>query len=250
MTSRKRRELTSAGVSRETLEETPNRALTFLMGVAMLPTVRSLLSARGYDVSEHKRGWALLEAAANRDVSDETTDEEVSAAVAALDNWDEPNIRLIRAAFTRHPEARASVLAGIKPVTGAAAVVNVSTILDRLDALESTKEGALALATLARRGLDGAERKRVAALLKTAKSGKVHTGASDARAEADDGEYEQSLLELREWFEEWSEIARLNVRRRDHLIRLGLAERRSSNSSDEVADPAPFVTDPARPDKS
>lgn len=246
MTKTKKRSLTAAGVTLETLEQTPNRALSFLMGVGMVPSVRALLDTRGYDVAEHKRGWALLEAAANRNVRASATDEDVAAAVAELDNWDEGGIRLIRAAFTRHPEARAAVLAGIAPVAGQAAVVNVATILDRLAELQKTDAGVAALATLAKRGLDEAERKRLAALVKTAKSG--HMGTPVADVESDDAAYEQALLALREWFEEWSEIARLTIKRRDHLIRLGLAERRSPAGDADVVDPSPFIQDPPKPD--
>ncbi len=254
----KKREQTAAGVTFETLEETPNRVLTFLMAVGMVPEVRTILRLKGYDATEHRRGWALLEQLGNREVESAVTAKDVADAVAEIDNWDEPNIRLIRAAFTRHPDARESVLAGIAPVTGAAAVISVSKILKRLDALSESKEGRAALATLTERGLDEAERKRMAALVKVAKAGNVGTGDDDdaalkAAAEAaakEAADYERALVELRQWWDEWSEIARLNVTRRDYLIRLGLAERRSSSTNDDVADPSPFIKDPTDPDGS
>jgi len=176
-------------------------------------------------------------------IDERGNDAAVEAAVAELDNWDEPNIRLIRAALTRHPEAQAHVLEGIQPVVGPEAVLNVARILERLDALETTAAGQAALATLSKRGLDAAERKRLAALVKTAKgTGKVAAPTSS------DEEYEQALLQLRDWYTEWSEITRLIVKRRDHLIRLGLAERRTAGGTDEldVVDPTPFL-DPNSP---
>jgi hypothetical protein len=67
-------------------------------------------------------------------------------------------------------------------------------------------------------------------------------------AEKDDDEvYEQALLGLRNWYTEWAELARLVVKRRDHLIGLGLAERRSpgaTGTDDEVLDDTPFLPDP------
>jgi hypothetical protein len=34
------------------------------------------------------------------------------------------------------------------------------------------------------------------------------------------------LVELRAWYEDWSEMARVTFKRRDHLLRLGLAQRK------------------------
>jgi hypothetical protein len=253
MSKSKKRVLTEAGVTRETLEQTPARVLTFLMGVATTPTIRSLLRVRGYDKAEHKRGWALLEALGHRELITSHTDEEVADAIAEIDNWDEPNIRLIRAGLTRHPNERDQVLDGITPATGIAAVPNVATILDRLDALSETAEGRAALKTLAARGLDEAERKRVAALVKLVTSGGPQLSDNHAVAEREaahvdaDEAFVQALLELREWHDEWSEIARLALKRRDHQIRVGIAERRTSGgATDAVADPTPFLKDPEK----
>jgi hypothetical protein len=41
------------------------------------------------------------------------------------------------------------------------------------------------------------------------------------------------LVALRAWYEEWSEIARVAVTRRDQLIRLGLASRKLRQEDDE-----------------
>lgn len=49
----------------------------------------------------------------------------------------------------------------------------------------------------------------------------------------------ETLVALREWFEEWSEIARACVSRRDSLIRMGLARRRSRSTTEtEDAEPS------------
>ena len=62
------------------------------------------------------------------------------------------------------------MLAGLSPSNGAAAILGVETLLDRLDALASSKNAAdrAAIATLDARGLDDAERKRLRALVKVA----------------------------------------------------------------------------------
>lgn len=244
MATRKQRTLTAAGVTRETLELTPGKALQFLLGVGARPPIRTVLEQRGFDDEERKRGWKLLEEVGNHSLDETEVDPAVSAAIAEIDAWDEPNIRLIRAAFTRYPGVADTVLRGITPTVGPAAILNVARILERLDGLEGTTEGDAALTTLGVRGLPKAERKRIAGLVKIAKSAQK-AGASEA--ESNDQAYLQGLLALREWYEEWSEIARLVVTRRDHLIRLGLATRRTTDASpaaddaDVIVDPTPFI---------
>ena len=253
-----KRMLTDAGVTLETLEETPMRVTQFLLALATRPLARRLLERRGYDKREHQRGWRLLEKAGSYESDEAITDLEVRDAIAEADRWDEPGIRIIRAAFTRHPDARAAVLKGIEPVAGPAAVLNVAKLLERLNALEKTKEGQAALATLAERGIDAAERGRMAALVKIAKRG-TQPQPVDESDESKQEAYMQTLVELRDWYTEWAEVARINITRRDYLIALGLAERRSpgggggggggggADDGDVVVDPAPFLPDPNDP---
>ncbi len=245
--------MTAAGVTRETLEEAPGRVLDFLFGVGKSPIARAMLAGRGYDAAEHKRGWRLLEATGNRTAQLAFTDDEIAAAEAELDQWDEGGIRLIHAGLTRHPAQRQFVLNGITPATGPAAVLNVSTLMGRLDSLEADAEGRAALETLAKRGLPKAERTRLTELVSTAKAG-TPSGLSAEQIAAEDASFEAALVELRTWYDEWSEIARLVIKRRDLLIRLGLAERRSPGSGGGVGggggggggggDPSPFITEP------
>lgn len=246
MAKRRKRELTAAGVTRETLEQTPRRALDLIMGISTTLAARREMKARGYDTPEQKHGIALIEKCAQAVTDESATDGEITHAIAVVDAWDEPNFRIMRAALIRHPEVATQVFAGLAPATGFQSVVNVSTLLSRLDEQENTEEGRAALATLAKRGIDAAERKRIGGIVKIAKSGNL--GAPD-EAGTDDA-YVQALLELRDWYDEWSEIARVVVRRRDHLIRLGLAERRTDPNASDVVDPVPFVDpteDPPEP---
>jgi hypothetical protein len=89
-------------------------------------------------------------------------------------------------------------------------------------------------------------------LVSTAKAG-TPSGLSAEQIAAEDAAFEAALVELRAWYDEWSEIARLIIKRRDLLIRLGLAERRSPGSGGGVGgggggggggDPSPFITEP------
>jgi hypothetical protein len=55
-----------------------------------------------------------------------------------------------------------------------------------------------------------------------------------AEDETRDAERVEKLREFRDWFEEWSTVARAVVKKRSYLIRMGLASRRSPGSPDET----------------
>ncbi len=47
-----------------------------------------------------------------------------------------------------------------------------------------------------------------------------------------DKAHSEAMMALRHWYEEWSEIARASISRRDYLILLGLAKRKSSKKGE------------------
>lgn len=59
----------------------------------------------------------------------------------------------------------------------------------------------------------------------------------DAAPEAGPSARAAALASLRGWFDEWSAIARESVKKRSHLIRLGLAHRRAPAGPGEGTDP-------------
>ncbi|MCU0687899.1 MAG: hypothetical protein MUF34_37585 [Polyangiaceae bacterium] len=106
---------------------------------------------------------------------------------------------------------------------------------DRLDALASspdrqpTREAdRAALATLEARGLGAAERERLRGLVQRAESTPAVDPADAAGDEAAQKKYLADLSALRGWFVEWAKTARVAVKRKDYLIRLGLAKRKAS----------------------
>ncbi|MBN8612709.1 MAG: hypothetical protein J0L92_19090 [Deltaproteobacteria bacterium] len=242
---KKKRVLTEAGISLETLEQTPGRVATFLMGLVKERGARAMLQRMGYDKAEHQRGTALFIAVAESRAEDILTPANVLDAITELDNWDEPHIRALRAILKRFPDVFKAVLFGIEPIAGPEAVFNVERILQRMTAAEKLPGAKEAFAVLAKRGYTPAERKRLAALVKLASDGD-HVPDTQESEEA----YVQALLALREWYDEWSEIARLTIKRRDYLITLGLAERRGSGGGGggglDIIDPTPFL-DPNKP---
>ncbi|HEU4406320.1 MAG TPA: hypothetical protein VFS43_13730 [Polyangiaceae bacterium] len=223
------------GVSRQTLERTPGRLLVFLRGVGTQVRIRAKMMKRGYTPAEHARGWALLQASSGRfdeAPGDDGGDGAVQEAIAEIDAWDEDGMRIVNAALrARHPAQHAFVMRGLKPSTGVESVIGVATLLDRLDALEGAPERGptrdddhAALATLAARGVTKAERSRLRARVKQAQA-LGGAGAAEQQAEVE-RRVHAALVEQHRWLEEWSDVARSVIKRRDHLIRLGLASRR------------------------
>lgn len=230
--------------SRQILDDLPGRALKFLSTLSKSKTIHAALAERAYTEDEHQEGWDLvlqvsgyhLPRGAARD-----EDPEVSHAVVTLDLWDEPNFRLIHAALARrHPDQDAFVFNNLEPATGAGAVISVSTLLDRLDALESGEErkatrkaDLAALATLAKRKFTKDERARLRALVKVAlKPAKLDPASASSPGDSE-AEQQKALLKLWSWYCEWSETARVVITRRDHLIRLGLAKPKRTSKKGE-----------------
>lgn len=231
-------------VGRETLEETPTRVIKFLRAAGTSIPIRGALAQRGYSEDDHQEGWALLHGAsgyvpASALVSE--IDVGVRDAIRDLDAWDEDGFRVVRATLERRfPDQAKQVLEGLAASTGPTAVLGVKTLLDRLDALEKSKhkDDHAAIALLAKRGVDKDERKRLRALVEKAETPATSAGDDGAAAAASAARVEQrvaALASLRAWYEEWSEIARAAVKRRDHLILLGLAKRKAPSKKDKGA---------------
>lgn len=234
------------GPSETVLAQLPARALTFLSTLGRSVPIRAALAERGYTDDDHEEGWSFLhDVSAYRSptVTSKTTAPAVRAAQTTVDAWDEPTFRIIRATLERRfPEQEAFVMGGLAASTGDASVVGVKTLLDRLDELENgkdrkatRKEDHGALAILAKKGIDKAERARLRELVQTASRKDMPEAEEElearkkARTEGPDKSTEAhaaALLKLHAWYREWSETARSVITRRDYLIRLGLAKRK------------------------
>ena len=71
--------------------------------------------------------------------------------------------------------------------------------------------------------------------VKVATSAEQVDPINEEATKAEDEAYVKALVELRQWFELWSRIARVTVKRRDYLIQMGLAHRK--NPTKEERDP-------------
>lgn len=221
-------------VTDATLELTPPRILKFLRGVGTRPAIRYLLASVGYDDAEHAQGWERLHAVSGYTAKPELTsplDPNVSGAISLLDAEDERLETRIDASLRhRYPAVRALLLDGIKSGQGAASVIFVRELLKRLNTLEATKgagaaDAKAALGILAARGITPQKRAELASLVTTAES--LTQLVAPTTTEGESADTRAKLLAARAWFEEWSEIAKSELKRKDYLIVLGLAQRKS-----------------------
>lgn len=231
--------------SETVLEEAPGRAIKFLRAIANNPVIYAQLAAAGFTPDDYQQGWHLLHVASGYTATPAAAPVKTPAfqAMQELDDWDEDGFRRIRAALERlHPEQEALVFGdGLAASTGPSSVVGVKKLLDRLDELESgesrkktRKQDHAALATLAGRGFDKEERARLRGLVATAQT--VSAPAEPA-AVPNAAERRQALEALYLWFKDWSQTAHAVIKKRAHLITLGLAKRKSPRKSEEAAKP-------------
>lgn len=223
-------------MSRQVLEAAPVRALVFLNAVGTNPVVRRHLADAGYTDEDHRQGWSLLQNAAGYEpVAPAAASGEgrVKDALAELLRWKGVAVRLTKAALeTHHPEQAAFLLGELPVGRGDAAMLGVLKLLGRLDALERGRDPATAdadraaLAALDRRGISAAERARLAGLVEIVKKGTGLQAAPGAR----EPRRETALAALHAWYSGWAATARVSVRRRDLLVRLGLSQRRRTRA--------------------
>jgi hypothetical protein len=226
------------------LADAPGRVLKFLSGAGRSKRIRAILAARGFGSEDIAEGWSYLHEYSGYQKDDiDVLDTDVDSAIRELDQWDEPNFEIIRVTLERRfPEQAAYVFNNLRASTGAGAVLSVSILLDRLDDLESSpareptrKTDHAALEVLEKKGYGREERKRLRGLGKKASSPKAVAPAPEV---ADDGK--ATLLKLHGWWAEHGTTARVAITRRDDLITLGLAKRRTPRG-DEVEEIEPIA---------
>lgn len=190
----------------------------------------------GYTDAHHANGWTLLHAASGYSEATplgSTTDATTRDAITAIDNEDEDRFRVTRATLVhRFPAQASAVLDGIGPSTGSDSVVNMKKLVERIRTLQKSTDATdkAAFEELASRKFDDANLTRLEALLATAAQAPEIAPVDTTAADAAESSHLAALRALRTWYEEWSEIARAAVKRRDHLILLGLAKRKGCSS--------------------
>jgi hypothetical protein len=229
--------MSNKSYQQQQLESTPERALPFLRAIATNQQIRYAMIGAGYSDAEQADGWQLLLAATGYSPEKSNVDADARArqALTELDNWDETGFRRIHAALERlHPEQDAFVFAGLEVSRGPAAILGVSKLLTRLAQLENGSEAErAAIATLTKRGITKELREHLRGLVTVAQ-----TVTDDLPQTATVlTEAQQKALEaLAAWHKDWSETARAVIRRRDHLILMGLAKRKSRKDDEAGAE--------------
>ena len=231
------------GVSLRTLEETPERAVKFLRAAGTNLGIFAKLQMRGYSDVVHRQGWRYLEATSNIGIVVDECPElapEVVAAIAELDDLDDEWHKILTVSWKHdHPEQLKHVVGERKPARGGAAVMNMAGFYKGLNDLESSPERTAsrdadkaALDVVAPRGMGPKELAAVNLLLEQAMSTPLARLRTPEEEAAADEAYVHALGSLRKWYEVWSTIARVVIKRRDRLIQLGLARRKSPGTND------------------
>jgi hypothetical protein len=237
--------LTTAPSRDRTMERLPGRSYVFLSGLGNNVPLREQIRRAGYTDAVHAQGWDLLKVVQSITAGGTNmTGNPVTDAVTTLKMWAGPGFRRIQAALLHlHPEQAAFVFDGIDP-DNKVPVMDIDVMLDRLDTLEGTgkDEDKKAIATLADRGFDAAERKRLRDLVKIAESAPKGTvsPSPDSR--------EAALAALKSWYDDWTDTARTVFGKRSDLIKLGLAKRNTRNAvAGKDNAPAPPATPSGTP---
>jgi hypothetical protein len=197
--------------------------MALLRAIAMRREIAAAMKEGGYTEEDHREGFRLLLAAC--DLVTELTGAPdagpARAAIGQIDRWVVKNFARLEAAVERlHPDD-ADLFAGIDgemQVVGEG-VVRMATLLARIEERERGGGPAAAVVkTLARRGLNAAERARLAALVRNAQHAEADAVEPPPSREAE-------LLAVYRWYTDWSTTARAVVTRGDYLISMGLAGR-------------------------
>lgn len=233
--------------SRQVLDELPGKALKFLTALSTNMAVRGLLASRGYTDADHEEGWGLMltvsgyrRAEAKNPITS-VINKAARAALDEIDAWDDPNFRIIRATLRRrYPAQEEFLLEGLNASQGPTCVVMVSTLLDRLQVMESgegreptREDDRKAVELLSARGVTAEVRTHLRALIETVKGTESDADPVPVVRSNDDGDGDagEARLALHAWYQEWSEIARSVCTRRDHLIALGLGKRKPAKKA-------------------
>lgn len=241
--------------SYEVLEQTPERVTQFLLAIGAVPEIRTCLAIAGMNDDEIITGRNLLLdclAAPQAERKDMDTPQAKSQrqSQAELDQLDEEIFARTSAALTRfYPSAREYVFKDLKASRGAAAVKSMATFLARLDALEkgsdpnrkaTSQEDTAAIKLLTRRGIGPEQRQYWKKLVETALG--PTPALTTTPAEAENEARWKKLASLKAWYDDWTTTARSVIRKRNYLIRLGLAQRRYATEktaeATEIAAPA------------
>lgn len=229
-------------ISRQSKDDLPLRVLRFLRAVSHSEEIAWALEPRGYGAAEHADGLRLLAASypyavGAPSLSQVSDDEQERTERMAQE------LGVLRAVIKAHHPSVWAIIRKADDKHGARRpIAGLFHVLAKLNALTSgpklapQSEEARLLALLERRGYGAARREELFKLLSTNPTiDPRHAARRKERAAIEKGAREARVA-LHRWLVEWSLVAKLAIRRRDWLVRLGLATRQRSAAT---AAPAP-----------
>jgi hypothetical protein len=240
-------------VTEETLKLGPTRLLTFLQGVSD-PAIRAQFAVLGWSDERFDEAWSLLSELRAANKIPAAIVDPIAQAIASCEAWQSTGLIRARAMLQlSFPEQAAFIFHDFVAGAGMEAVLNVSTFLERRKALENGPERSAsrdadgqALAVLTETGVTPEVLAQLHAFVET-----VHTVATVQPQELADAEARRTevLRKIHAWVMAWSEMARTVITRRDQMIKLGIAKRRShKNKADVVVTPVvPAIPELAPP---
>ena len=230
--------MTTRELSKQQINQDLSSGARFMKGVGTIAVIRRIMVDAGYVKAEHEYGWTryfyLMGYTWNVPLIDPN---EVTLAIAGLDQWDGVNFRLARAALKRlHPDQYDYIFDKLSAGTGIDSVGSVHTFITRAKVLrEGTdpnreqyrEEDQAAIDTLNQRNIINPE---IEAELREliGKATKFEDVPDVVENLTDTAEYKQKAREFHDWLKDWRTTARTVIKRRSYLIHLGLAKRRKS----------------------
>lgn len=224
----------------------------FLRAIGTKKGIQRMMIELGYNQDQHSTGWRLYLAlcgyhiAGQESITVSNEEKAVQAAITEIDNWDEPHFARAHAALGHFfPEQNAYLFNQLTAEQGIAAMGSVNIFLDRVKALRegmdskranTREQDREAMMLLEKRGIiDQKEEQRLRGLM--AKVQQVMNLSAENITD-EEMKYQQQMqdnaLEFSRWLDDWRTTARAGITRRDYLISLGLANRRTVDETTTV----------------
>jgi hypothetical protein len=217
--------------SRQVLAELPLRVVLFLGAICRYDVIRTTLQTGGYGPEAHREGCRLLQAVCDYPsvALDHGADERARAALGAVDEYVRMHFTRYRAVAERYFPRLTGLFPSLTHYEPNASLRAMRTLLDWLAESESAEQNPIAQ-KLAERGLTIAERRRLSDLVALATSIETPAITDDTAADRD-----QALLDLYNWYADWSATARALIKRKDHRCSLGIGEKRAKQAAAALA---------------
>jgi hypothetical protein len=215
------------------------RVLALLMSFRQ-PDVVAFMALRGFTSADRKEGFELLDKAVGRDLAMDDIVHAVAgpnkSLITAIDAWENIWFDVADAALARKfPEVHAKVMKNLSRTSGIMVVLNVKTMLKRLDGLSANRDERAALDLLATRGLDQKQRDYAASLVKQARSEMADPDdATLPRPAQDEVELQATVDAMWAWYLDWSKTARTVVKDKRLRIMMGVSSPARSASGTNI----------------